>query len=111
MLIEGQHIVSGQEEWQVLELIIQPNHTDRVRVRIVRASEQMREYLNCGQKYVLRQGVSLGDGHYVWAVPENRLKRKTSQVLLWDWPEDKGGPSIEIDTRYDRAHGKVWRIG
>jgi hypothetical protein len=105
MLAVGQHIVSHvktadgllEDEWVVLELLNQANHTPRVRIMVEKISPWFEKFLTCGRKYVLRQIRPLHPGHYVWAVPEKQCKATSSQVLLYDWPANEGGPSIDID--------------
>jgi hypothetical protein len=88
----GQRVVSGPEEWTILELLNQKNRTPRLRVRVEKMGDHMSKFLTLGKEYVLRQ---VRDS--VWVVPEKKCKATSSQVVLYDWPSSQGGPTIDID--------------
>jgi hypothetical protein len=90
MLKVGQLIVSDGEEWTVLELLNQKNHTPRVRIKVEKATARMETYLTVGKEYVLRQNRA-----DVWVVPKKQCKRTTSQVILYDFDNR---PGINIDS-------------
>jgi hypothetical protein len=95
MLHVGQRIIDGSDEWVVLELLSQKNHTPRVRIKVEKIGVHMKKFLTLGKEYVLRQANQLQPDHFVWVVPEKQCKATSSQVLLYDWPS---GPSMDIDT-------------
>ncbi len=97
MLQVGQHITTGADEWVVIELLNQRNHTPRVRIRVARLGDHMSKFLALGREYVLRRNSQLSPDHFVWDVPEKQCKATSSQVLLYDWPAIDGGPCIDID--------------
>ncbi len=100
MLTVGQRIVRKvrtvdglqEDEWLVLELLNQKNHAPRVRIRVEKISYRMRKYLTLGKEYVLRQHSATK----AWVVPSKQCKATSSQVILYDWPNDSGA-SIDID--------------
>lgn len=93
-LYVGQRIVSDKDEWVVLELLNQRNHTPRVRIRVEKIGDHMSKFLNLGQEYLLRQTLRLGDDGYAWVVPEKKCKATSSQVILYDFPD---GACVDID--------------
>jgi hypothetical protein len=97
MLHVGQHIRDKEDEWVVLELLNQRNHTPRVRIRVEKIGDHMRKFLTLGKEYVLRQGNRMAgsNDHFVWVVPDKQMKATSSQVLLYDFPDV--GPKLDID--------------
>jgi len=80
----------GKEEWEVLTADLPMG---RITVRVLKVSDHMSTYLNVGDEYTLRKHER--SSYDWWEIPSDQMKRDTSQVFLYFWPE---GPSIEIDT-------------
>lgn len=95
MLYVGQRIIDGENEWVILELLNQKNHTPRVRIMVEKLGVHMSKFLNLNQEYVLRQTCHLGNNCWAWVVPGKKCKATSSQVILYDFPGT--GASIDID--------------
>jgi hypothetical protein len=88
----GARIKSHGNQWEILSVVADGS---TFRFKALAANPQVESYIDIGAIYTCHRHSRLyASMPLVYEVPENEMKRSTSQLLLFIW---ETGPEIELD--------------